>query len=106
MKTKDLFGGMSELPTNESGRKLEDHRFRRPHEPTNFQAYREHNRLCTENGVSDGNKCKDCQFLYYVSYNKTFYKCENSKKQGSSRSTDWSSRWQACGLFKPENNQS
>lgn len=54
-------------------------------------------------GQADG-QCKDCEHLIHCYHNRWYQKCE-CYGNTNSISSDWSSKYQACGLFpdKPYN---
>lgn len=60
-----------------------------------------HRMLLQINGESAGNKCGKCVHMVWRSYSKSYPKCLKSGCMGHTQNHDWSSRWQACGLFKP-----
>lgn len=50
-------------------------------------------------GLTPGKKCNECEFLKWRFFSKAYPKCTKSGCSGASRSSDWNSRWPACGLF-------
>jgi hypothetical protein len=55
-------------------------------------------------GSTPGKKCRDCKYLHWKVVSKQYPKCTLSGCAGSSRSSDWNSRWQACGKFEENDN--
>lgn len=61
-----------------------------------------HKQLIALHGETAGKKCGACFHFYYRVYSKKYPKCDKSGCDGASQNNDWSSRWQACGLFEEE----
>lgn len=61
----------------------------------------QHGELIKLYGEVPGKKCKDCGHFYVKKFAKKYPKCALASDSGG-RSTDWNSRWQACGKFEPD----
>jgi hypothetical protein len=68
-------------------------------QPGKRRAELEHKQLIAIHGKSEGNRCKNCNFLYYRKQSGKYFKCEKAS-QSSGPATDWRANWQACGLFE------
>jgi hypothetical protein len=82
----DLFGGDTRLPVGK--------------EPGKRKAEVVYKQMLTLYGLISGKKCKDCKHFYFRVYSKQYPKCKLSGCTGASRSSDWNSRWNACGKFE------
>lgn len=51
----------------------------------------------------EGERCKNCEHLYYKSYSKKYYKCDLRKDTASTK-TDHRVNWPACGKFIKQTN--
>ena len=49
-------------------------------------------------GKVEGARCRGCQHLLRYRQSKAWYKCEQTTITHG-EGTDWSPRWQACGLY-------
>jgi hypothetical protein len=83
---KDLFGG--------------DTPIRLENEPGKRKAEIVYKQMLTLYGLVSGKKCKECKHFYFRQYAGKYPKCELSGCTGASRSSDWNSRWNACGKFE------
>jgi hypothetical protein len=72
-----------------------------PMPKANRRAWKGHRSLIAMHGTTEGKKCGSCIHLRWK--DGKYPKClNNSANGGGSASTDHSSRWQACGLWKEE----
>jgi hypothetical protein len=85
---KDLFGDDTKLPVGT--------------EPQKRKSEMVYKQMITLYGTSEGNKCKNCIHFYFREFAGKYPKCRLSGCDGASRSSDWNSRWNACGKFEPK----
>jgi len=83
---QDLFGQITPLPISK--------------ETTRRKAEVVYKQMTTLYGITEGQKCKSCKHLYFKECSGKYPKCSLSGCTGSSRSSDWNSRWPACGKFE------
>ena len=51
-------------------------------------------------GATPGRVCAGCIHLQRYRQGSTWYKCLKTDHTAGSASTDWRTRWPACGLFQ------
>lgn len=51
-------------------------------------------------GSTPGHTCAQCAHLQRFRQGGTWYKCLQTDHTAGSASTDWRTRWPACGLFE------
>lgn len=85
---KDLFGNDTKIPVGSESHKR--------------KAEVVYKQLTTLYGFSEGNKCKSCKHFYFREFAGKYPKCSISGCDGASRSSDWNSRWPACGKYEKE----
>lgn len=83
---KDLFGNDTHIPVG--------------NEPGKRKAELVYKQMLTLYGAMAGVKCKDCKHFFFRLYSNKYPKCGLSGCDGSSRASDWNSRWNACGKYE------